>query len=360
MENLETTAIIAMIAVIQVNLLRPMLFIPMKLARRLVPAVENQDKFIMWLYLLKRIGLAVVIVVVAVSLLFTMIHMVPGDPLSVLLGPRATPELKAALAERMGLDKPFAVQLTTFFFNVLRGDLGIDVFSERPVATIVFEQLPFTMVLIFFAISWSVALGIPLGCYSAIHRNSFIDKFTGIFSVGTIAVPSFVVAIYSLLVFAVALQWLPAIGAGKEGDLLSQLEHLVLPSLAVGLGWVGYIARLVRASMLEVLGENHIRTARAFGLPERSVIYSYALRLAILPTVALLGVGIGNMLSGAVFAEIVFARPGIGKLIYDAVLTRNYPVVMGSVIVTTVLFVFCTTVADLVAAGLDPRIRENL
>jgi len=216
------------------------------------------------------------------------------------------------------------------------------------------------MVLIIFAISWSVALGIPLGCYSAIHRNSFLDKLTGIFSVGTIAVPSFVVAIYSLLIFAVALQWLPAIGAGKEGDLLSRLEHLILPSLAVGLGWVGYIARLVRASMLEVLGENHIRTARAFGLPERSIIYSYALRLAILPTVALLGVGIGNMLSGAVFAEIVFARPGIGKLIYDAVMTRNYPVVMGSVIVTTVLFVLCTTVADLVAAALDPRIRENL
>lgn len=314
----------------------------------------------MWFYLLKRIGLAAIIVVVAVSLLYGMIHMVPGDPLSVLLGPRATPELKAALAERMGLDKPFVVQLITFFFNVLRGDLGIDVFSERPVATIVFEQLPFTLVLIGFAIGWSAALGIPLGCYSAIHRNSFIDKITGVFSVGAIAVPSFVVAIYSLLVFAVALKWLPAIGAGQEGDMVSQLEHLILPSLAVGLGWVGYIARLVRASMLEVLGENHIRTARAFGLPERSIIYSYALRLAILPTVALLGVGIGNMLSGAVFAEIVFARPGIGKLIYDAVITRNYPVVMGSVIVTTVLFVLCTTVSDLVAAALDPRIRESL
>ncbi len=314
----------------------------------------------MWFYLLKRIGLAAIIVVVAVSLLYGMIHMVPGDPLSVLLGPRATPELRAALAERMGLDKPFVVQLITFFFNVLRGDLGIDVFSERPVATIVFEQLPFTLVLIGFAIGWSAALGIPLGCYSAIHRNSFIDKITGVFSVGVIAVPSFVVAIYSLLVFAVALKWLPAIGAGQEGDTVSQLEHLILPSLAVGLGWVGYIARLVRASMLEVLGENHIRTARAFGLPERSIIYSYALRLAILPTVALLGVGIGNMLSGAVFAEIVFARPGIGKLIYDAVITRNYPVVMGSVIVTTVLFVLCTTVSDLVAAALDPRIRESL
>jgi peptide/nickel transport system permease protein len=178
--------------------------------------------------------------------------------------------------------------------------------------------------------------------------------------VGTITIPSFVVALYSLLIFAVYLKWLPAIGAGRDGDLLDQLQHLILPSFAVGLGWVGYLARLVRASMLEILGENHIRTARAFGLPERTIVLHYALRLAILPTVALLGVGIGYMLSGAVFAEIVFARPGVGKLIFDAVITRNYPLVMGSVIMTTIIFVICTTVADLVSAFLDPRIRENL
>jgi peptide/nickel transport system permease protein len=180
------------------------------------------------------------------------------------------------------------------------------------------------------------------------------------FSVGTIAIPSFVVALYSLLIFAVWLKWLPAIGAGKEGDWMDQLSHLLLPSLAVGLGWVGYLARLVRASMLEVLGENHIRTARSFGLKENTIVLGYALRLAILPTVTLLGVGIGNMLSGAVFAEIVFARPGVGKLIYDSVITRNYPMVMGSVIMTTIVFVLFTTAADLISAFLDPRIRENL
>jgi peptide/nickel transport system permease protein len=314
----------------------------------------------MWYYLLKRLGLAAIIVVVAVTLLFSMIHAVPGDPLSVVLGPRATPEMKADLAVRMGLDKPFAVQLLTFFTNVLHGDLGTDVFSNRSVASIFFSQLPFTATLILMAIGWSAAVGIPLGCYSAIRRNSLMDKLTGVFSVGTIAVPSFVVALYSLLIFAVGLNWLPAIGAGKAGDPVSQLRHLILPSMAVGLGWVGYLARLVRASMLEVLGENHIRTARAFGLSERTIVYNYALRLAILPTVALLGVGIGHMLSGAVFAEIVFARPGVGKLIYDSVITRNYPVVMGSVIMTTIMFVLCTTIADLVAAMLDPRIRENL
>ena len=314
----------------------------------------------MLIYLFKRLGLAAIIVVIAVSLLYGMIHAVPGDPLSIVLGPRATPEMRAELALRMGLDKPFIMQLGNFFFNVLRGDLGDDVFSERPVSEIFFTQLPFTVSLIFMAIGWSAALGIPLGCYSAIRRGSTIDKLSGIFSVGTIAIPSFVVALYSLLIFAVYLRWLPAIGAGRDGDLLDQLQHLILPSFAVGLGWVGYLARLVRASMLEILGENHIRTARAFGLPERTIVLHYALRLAILPTVALLGVGIGYMLSGAVFAEIVFARPGVGKLIFDAVITRNYPLVMGSVIMTTIIFVICTTVADLVSAFLDPRIRENL
>ncbi|MBT4526216.1 MAG: ABC transporter permease [Deltaproteobacteria bacterium] len=311
-------------------------------------------------YLIKRLGVAAITVVIAVSLLYGMIHAVPGDPLSVVLGPRATPEMKAALNKRMGLDKPFVIQLGTFFINVLQGDLGTDVFTDTSVSEIFFGQLPFTVNLIFLAIGWSALLGIPLGCYSAVRRNTLIDKLTGVFSVGTIAIPSFVVALYSLLIFAVWLKWLPAIGAGKEGDFMDQLSHLLLPSFAVGLGWVGYLSRLVRASMLEVLGENHIRTARAFGLKESTIVLGYALRLAILPTVALLGVGIGNMLSGAVFAEIVFARPGVGKLIFDSVITRNYPLVMGSVIMTTILFVLFTTVADLISAFLDPRIRENL
>ncbi len=311
-------------------------------------------------YLIKRLGVAVITVVIAVSLLYTMIHAVPGDPLSIVLGPRATAEMREDLNKRLGLDKPFIVQLGNFFFNVLQGDLGTDVFTEQPVSEIFFTQLPFTASLIFFAIGWSALLGIPLGCYSAIRRNTLIDKLTGLFSVGTITIPSFVVALYSLLIFAVWLKLLPAIGAGDDGDWIDQLKHLLLPSLAVGLGWVGYLARLVRASMLEVLGENHIRTARAFGLMERTIIMTYALRLAILPTVTLLGVGIGNMLSGAVFAEIVFARPGVGKLIYDSVITRNYPLVMGSVIMTTILFVLFTTIADMISAFLDPRIRENL
>jgi peptide/nickel transport system permease protein len=268
--------------------------------------------------------------------------------------------MKVMLRAKMGLDQPIYVQLVDFAWNVLHGDLGVDVWSNRDVTAIVMEVLPYTIALTFLGIGWAIILGIPLGAYSAANRNSIVDKIVGIFSVGTIAIPSFIIAIYALLFMAVKLRWFPAIGAGPEGDYMEEVRHLILPSFAVGLGWVGYLARLVRASMLEVLGENHIRTARAFGLSERRITYVYALRIAILPTITLLGVGVGNLLSGAVFAEIVFARPGVGKLTYDAVISRNYPVVMGSVLVTTALYVACTLIADLVAAWLDPRARSSL
>ncbi len=311
-------------------------------------------------YAVKRLGLAVAIVSVAMFLLFCMIYLVPGDPASVALGPRATDAMKEALKIKMGLDQPIWVQFWNFFSGAWTGDLGEEVLSGRPVLDVVLEQLPFTLALIAGGISWSVALGIPLGCWAAINRGSFADRLVGILSVAVIAVPSFVIAIYALLIFAVTLRWLPAIGAGEPGQLGDQLVHLILPSLAVGLGWVGYIARMVRASMLEVLEASHIRTARAFGLPENMITYRYALTIAILPTITLLGVGIGQMLSSAVFAEIVFARPGVGKLVYDAILTRNFPVVTGAVLVTTVIFVLLNLIADLIVGALDPRVRSSL
>lgn len=311
-------------------------------------------------YALKRLGLAVVIVSVAMLLLFSMIYLIPGDPAAVALGPRATDAMREALRVKMGLDQPVYIQFWNFFINAWQGDLGREVLSDRPVATVVLEQLPYTLALIAGGMIWSIALGIPLGCWAAVKRGSMADRIVGLISVAVIAVPSFVIAIYALLVFAVTLRWLPAIGAGEPGDLGDQLVHLILPSLAVGLGWVGYIARMVRASMLEVLEAPHIRTARAFGLPDRQITYRYALTIAILPTVTLLGVGIGQMLSSAVFAEIVFARPGVGKLVYDAILTRNYPLVTGAVLVTTVLFVLINLIADLVVGALDPRVRSRL
>ena len=314
----------------------------------------------MLIYFIKRIFLGILIIGVAMTLMFFMIHLVPGDPARILLGPRATPEMIADISMRMGLDQPLIIQLVKFLGNILKGDLGMDVISNRPVTAIVFGQLPYTLWLIFSAIFGAMLIGIPLGCYSALHRNTLADRISGVISVACITAPSFVVALYSLLIFAVTLKWFPSIGAGEKGDFFDQLAHLVLPAFAIGLAWVGYLSRLVRASMLEVMGENHIRTARAYGLTESTIIYRYALKIAILPTVTVIGVGMGFLISAAVLTEIVFARPGLGKLIIESITSRNYPVVMGSVLISTVLFVISTTISDLVNAFLDPRIRANL
>lgn len=313
----------------------------------------------MLIYVFQRIGLAVLICAVAMTILFSMVYLLPGDPATIALGPRATPAMREQLRIEMGLDRPIPIQLANFFGNVITGNLGTDVWTKRPVTDIVLESLPYTVILAVTGLGWAILLGVPLGCYSAIRRNSFADKLTGVLSVSAISMPSFVVSIYGLLIFAVGLQLLPALGAGERGDPVDQLLHLILPAFAIGLGWVGYLARLVRASMLEVMGDNHIRTARAFGLPERVIVFRYALRLAVLPTVTLLGIAFGSLLSGAVFAEIVFTRPGLGRLVYDSVATRNYPVVQGAVLTTVFLFVLCTLLADMLVAWLDPRVRSG-
>ena len=309
-------------------------------------------------YAIRRLAIAALILLVAQTVMFLMIRVIPGDPVQIMLGPRATPELQATLIATLGLDQPLWRQLVIFYSNMMQGDLGTDVFSGRSVTTIVLQQIPFTLELIFASIIWSAILGIALGAYAAAHQNTLIDRIAATISVSFVAAPAFVVALLALLVFAVQLRWFPAIGVGD--GFWERLHHLVLPSFAIGLSWVGYIARLVRASMLEVMGENHIRTARAFGLSERRIVMVYALRIGILPVITVIGVGMGFLLSAAVFAEIVFARPGLGKLIIDSITTRNYPVVMGAVLVSTTLFVLSTAVSDLVNAWLDPRSRQSM
>ena len=312
----------------------------------------------MLFYTAQRLVLSVVIVMVAVSILKLMLHVVPGDPAVLVLGPRATPELIAQTREAMGLDRPLLVQLVTFFGNIFRGDLGHDVFTGRAVSQIVFEQLPYTLILISVAIMWSAALGIVLGAYSALRRNTWFDTLSGIVSVGTISIPAFVMALYAVLVFAVWLRWLPAIGAGE--GFLNSITHLILPAFAIGVSWVGYVARMVRASMLEIMGQSHVRMARAFGLPERRITRSHILKIAVLPAVTLIGTGVAHLFSAAVFVEVIFARPGIGALIVQAVNERNYPIVLGAVLVTTGIIVLATLISDLVIALLDPRQREEL
>ena len=312
----------------------------------------------MLIYALQRLALSVVIVAVALSILTLMLHVAPGDPAVMILGPRATPELIEQTRVAMGLDQPLPIQIVTFFGNILRGDLGQDVFTGREVSTIVFEQLPYTLVLIVVSIAWSAGLGIALGAFSALRRNSWLDTLTGVLSVGTISIPAFVMALYAVLVFAVWLRWLPAIGAGD--GVWDGIVHLILPSFAIGVSWVGYVSRMVRASMLEVMGQPHVRMARAYGLPERRIARSHVLKIAVLPAVTLIGAGAAHLFSAAVFVEVIFARPGIGALIVGAVNERNYPIVLGAVLVTTGIIVLATLISDLVVAWLDPRQREEL
>ncbi len=312
----------------------------------------------MLVYSLKRIGLGILVLILAISSLYMLIQAAPGDPASAMLGPRATPALKAAITEKLGLDKPMPVQVFNYLISVLQGDLGTDLKSKQPVLNTLKIHLPRTLELLGASVLVAALIGIPLGCIAAVRRNSLFDRAIGLLSVSVIAVPAVIIAIFGMLIFAAGLGWVPAIGAGEDEGLLSLLHHLILPAIAVGIGWVGYIARLVRASMIEVLSANYVRNARAFGLPENWITYKYALRLAILPTITVIGVGMGFLLSAAVFAEIVFARPGLGKLVIDSITTRNYPVVMGSVLVSTILFVASTTISDLVNAMLDPRIRH--
>jgi len=311
-------------------------------------------------YLMKRLAVSLAVVALVLLLLFSMLHMIPGNPAILALGTRATPEAIAEYSARMRLDDPVILQFLNFLGNAVQGDLGQDVFSRREVTEVVGERIGFSLALICTGMGWAVLLGVPLGCIAAVRPNSWIDRITGVLSVGTIAIPSFLVSIWALLIFAIHLRWLSAIGAGEPGNFGDQLSHLVLPAFAIGLGWVGYLARMVRASMLEVMGEPYIRSARAFGLRPRKIVLGYALRIAILPTITLIGMGFGGLISAAVFAEIIFSRPGLGKLIFDAVSDRNFPLVQGGVLVATCFYITVVLTSDLLIAWLDPRVRASL
>lgn len=308
-------------------------------------------------YLIRRFSITIITVIGAMIVLFLLIQAIPGDPAVVLLGPRATQEIIESVRERMWLDRPVIVQLGRFLFNVARGDLGTDVLNNVPVSRLVFNALPHTMVLAFASIFIACLIGIPLGTYAAAYRNSLLDRITGILSISMITVPSFLAGILSLLFFSLYLRWFPGMGAGEEGNFLSQLYHLILPTFSLAMLWIGYIARIMRATVLEELTEDYVKTVRAKGVPERLVIYKHVLRGAIIPVIAVVGIGFGNLLGGAVMIEIIFHRPGLGNLIYHAIQSRNYPVVQGGLIVAVFLYALANFVADVSYSFIDPRLR---
>jgi peptide/nickel transport system permease protein len=308
----------------------------------------------------RRFAAAMLTMAGAILLLFIIIQFVPGDLITIMLGPRATPQLREAFAERMGLDRSVLERLWLFFSHAVRGDFGSDVLSNRPIGDIILEVLPHTLQLAFAAMLIGGGLGVLLGCIAALRPGSRLDSFLGFASVAFITTPSFVVAIFLLLTFSLGLHWLPVTGAGDPSSVTDRLAHLILPASALAIGWIGYIARLMRASLLEVLSEQHVRMMRAYGVPERRIIGRFALKLAFVPLVTVIGLGMGDLIGSAVFTEIIFARPGIGSLIYNSIMTRNYPVAQAGLLVLVLVYVCANLFADIVNSLIDPRIARSL
>ena len=297
------------------------------------------------------------VILIVMVFLGLLVQIVPGDPVVTLLGPRATPDLIASVRSQMDLDKPIYVQVARFIWNALHGNLGNDFWTGRSISQSIAEVLGHTVILSLTSLGLAVLLGVPLGVFSATHPNSWLDRFLAVVSISFITIPSYVAALLLLLLFSVHFHVFPAIGLGKVGDTGDYLRHLVLPSIALAITWVGYLARLVRTSLLEVLNTNYIRAAKSFGLRERIVFYKWALKNALIPTVTVLGVGLGSMMGGAMFVEVIFARPGMGTLIYNAINDRNYPTVRAGVLVVALLFILANLLADFINSWLDPRIQ---
>ncbi len=313
----------------------------------------------MIVYFVRRLLMTIAVLLLVTVFLSLLVHIIPGDPAKTLLGPRASPELIEKTRAAMDLDQPVHIQVARFAWNVLHGSFGTDVFTGVSINKLIGAALPHTLILAFASLGMAVLLGIPLGVFSATHQDSWLDRVTALISISFTTIPSYVAGLFLLLIFAVELKVLPAMGLGEEGDPVDYLKHLILPATALAITWIGYLARLVRTSLLEVLNETYVRAARAGGLSERLIRYKYALKNALIPTVAVLGVGLGSLMGGAVFVEIIFTRPGMGTLIYKAIQARNYPIVRSSVLVVAFLFVFANLLADVIYTYLDPRVQLN-
>ncbi len=302
-------------------------------------------------YVGRRI-LAVVPVLFGVTLaVFSMLFLVPGDPVKIMLAEFVTtPDQIAQMRAQLHLDEPVLKQYSRFVTNALRGDLGVSIRSRRPVTAEITENIGSTGQLALASMLVAIGLGVPLGLLAALGRNSWLDVAAMVVALLGVAMPSFWLGFLLIFVFSLHLGWLPATGGG---DLL----HLVMPAVALGMIAAAIIARLTRSSRLEVLGQDYVRTARAKGLGSASVIVRHALRNALIPVVTVFGLQFGNLLAGAVIVETVFSRPGLGRLIVGGILAKDFPLVQGTVLFVAAAYVLINVVVDVAYAYVDPRIR---
>ncbi len=312
----------------------------------------------MFIYILKRLLWIIPTMIAVLILLFSLTYLLPGDPADIILGPRATEAMVKDLNARLGLDQPWPVSFYRYFKQILHGDFGKSIFRGLPVVDMVMEVLPYTLALTLAGMGLAVVNGIIIGLLAANYRETVFDKILTLISFITASTPTYVAGVIILVVFAVNLNILPAMGSG-EGGIGSFILHLIGPAFALSVGWTGYIARLTRSSMLETLNEDFIETEKSFGLPRSYIIYRYALKKAIKPIVAVVGLGVGRLLGGAIFVEVIFTRPGIGRLTVDAIYERDLPLVRGGVLIAALLFILANLLADISYAYFDPRIQQE-
>jgi peptide/nickel transport system permease protein len=311
-------------------------------------------------YLARRLLLLVPVLLGVSVVVFMVLHLSPGDPAEIMLGSQATREDLARLRAELGLDEPLHVQYVRWIAHVARGDLGRSLWMKRPVLAEVMTRLQATLILTATALVISTVTGIALGVASASRPNSLLDRLSAVTSLFGASMPVFWLGIVLMVIFALHLGWLPASGMYAPyggGDLRDLLAHLVLPAVTLAAASVTIIARLTRSTMLDVLGQDFVRTARAKGLVERAVVLRHALKNAMIPIVTVVGVQVGYLLGGAILTETVFAWPGVGSLMVQGILARDFPLVQGCVLVVALSFVLVNLAVDLLYAWLDPRIR---
>lgn len=300
--------------------------------------------------LLRRLALLVPTILGVVTLIFFLIHFIPGDPVELMLGETASTADLERLRADLGLDLPVAEQFGTFLLGFVRGDLGNSFFYRRPVVEVILEKLPATLELAAAAMVLALLLALPLGIVAAVRKDSFTDRAAMLASLVGISMPNFWLGPLLIILFSIKLGWLPV--SGREGA-----ASIVLPALTLGTALAALLSRMTRSAMLDVLGEDYLRTARAKGLSEKVVIVKHAFRNALLPVLTIVGLQFGALLSGAVITENVFAWPGIGSLLIQAINTRDYPMVQGCVLVISLGYVAANFLTDLLYSLSDPRVK---
>lgn len=309
-------------------------------------------------YLVRRLFSTVIVMTVVGVFVFLLLHLSPGDPAAIIAGDNATAEQIAQMREKLGLDDPLPVQFLRWAGGVVQGDLGRSIFTNDPVGKLIAQRIEPTLSLALTTIVFAIVIAVALGVLAAWKAGTWVDRSLMALSVFGFSVPAFVVGYLLIYLFSMYLGWLPVQGYKAIGDgFVPWARHLVLPTITLGLVYVALIARITRASMLEVLAEDYIRTARAKGVATRSMLLKHALKNAGVPVVTVIGIGVALLIGGVVITETVFNIPGIGRLVVDAITKRDYPVIQGVILIFAGVYVLVNLLVDLSYTVLDPRIR---